>query len=85
MTIPYQLKYMRQKAKEKYEEELRQRDNRNVSYEKLDRSVRTRHSTIPDMTDAYAQVRNSNHTPTEQEIHFRRFTSGSIMDKPKQK
>ena len=85
MTIPFHLQYMREKAKLKQKEELRQQNNRNISYDKLDRSVQTRTSTIPNMTSAYTQVRNSGHTPTEEEIHFRRLTSGRILDKPKRK
>jgi hypothetical protein len=85
MTIPFQLQYMREKAKQENEEELRQKENRSIAYEKFDRSVQTRTSTIPDMSSAYAQVRNSGHTPTEEEIHFRRFTSGSVMDGSKRK
>ena len=85
MTIPFQLQYMREKAKQKREEELRQQKNRSISYEKFDSSVQTKTSTIPDMSSAYTQVRNSGHTPTEEEIHFRRFTSGSLMDSSKRK
>ena len=85
MTIPFQLQYMREKAKQKREEELRQQKNRSISYEKFDSSVQTKTSTIPDMSSAYTQVRNSGHTPTEEEIQFRRFTSGSLMDSSKRK
>jgi len=47
------------------------------------RSTQTKHTTIPDMRSAYQQVREMNYEPTEAEIHYRRYTSGSFIDGPK--
>jgi len=35
------------------------------------------------MRDALAQVRAKNHQPTQQEVEFRRFTSGGFIDNAK--
>ena len=35
---------------------------------------------IVDMRDAYAQVVAKNYQPSQDEIDYRRFTSGSVMD-----
>ena len=44
----------------------------------LDATTRTKtvSSTIPDMRDAYQQVRDFDYQPTQQEIEFRRFVTG---------
>ena len=39
----------------------------------------------PNMKDAYAQVRAKNYQPTQSEIEFRRFTSGTWEDNEKGK
>ena len=39
----------------------------------------------PNMKDAYAQVRAKNYKPTQSEIEFRRFTSGTWEDNEKGK
>jgi hypothetical protein len=38
---------------------------------------------IVDMKDAYAQVVAKNYQPSQQEIEYRRFTSGSYIDNAK--
>lgn len=38
---------------------------------------------IVDMKDAYAQVVAKNYQPSQQEIEYRRFTSGSFIDNAK--
>ena len=40
----------------------------------------TKHSIIPNMTSAYKKVIESNYKPTEEEIHYRRYTSGRPID-----
>ena len=54
-------------------------------YAQLERTTRTRHEPFVDMRDAYAQVRAKNHQPTQQEIEYRRFTSGGFLDNEKGK
>ena len=48
-------------------------------FETLDRTTTTKHNDIPDMRDAYAQVRAKNYQPTQDEIDFRRFTGGGVF------
>ena len=52
-------------------------------YAQLERRTRTRHEPFVDMSDALAQVRASNHKPTQDEIDFRRYTSGGFLDNAK--
>ena len=80
MTIDFQLQYMRQKSLEQKQQDLKHRKGMDFNNHKLDKSVQTRFSTIPNMRDAYSAVRNSGHIPSEGEIHYRRFTSGSYVD-----
>ena len=49
----------------------------------LERSTTTRHDPFVDMSDALAQVRAKNYQPTQQEVEFRRFTSGGFIDNAK--
>jgi len=80
MTVEFQIQYMRQKALERNNNTLKGiNDITHTSNEFITKQT-TRTNPIPDMTDAYAKVRNSNHIPTEGEIHLRRFTSGSYVD-----
>ena len=71
---------------DRMERELRkkQQDIRSRESATLDRTTTTRHTEIPDMRDAYAQVRAKNYQPTQDEIEFRRFTGGGVFhDKAK--
>ena len=52
---------------------------RSREFETLDRTTTTKHNDIPDMRDAYAQVRAKNYQPTQDEIDFRRFTGGGVF------
>ena len=54
-------------------------------YAQLERSTRTRHEPFVDMRDALAQVRAKNYQPTQDEIEYQRFSSGSWVDNPKGK
>ena len=81
-----QIEYMRHIAKQRLDAENKIKAGKQIVNERLDASMTTHHTTIPNMNDAYASVRNSGHTPTPEEIHFRRFTSGSAVDTaPKKK
>jgi len=82
MTIEFHLQYLRQKSLEQNQQELELRKGMDFNNQKLDKSVQTKFSTIPNMRDAYSAVRNSGHIPSEKEIHYRRFTSGSYVDVP---
>ena len=53
-------------------------------YVQLERTTRTRHEPFVDMRDALAQVRAKNYQPTQNEIEFRRFTSGGFLDNAKE-
>ena len=80
MTIEFQLQYMRQKAIDRNNNELKVSNNTTKnSNELIDKST-TKFGSVTNMTDAYQAVRNSNHIPTDGEIHLRRFTSGSYVD-----
>ena len=72
--------YLRLKGQKELDDKMKSQGNRDIINQKLDRSMRTRSTGIPDMRSAYLEVRNSNHKPTPEEIHFRRFTSGSYQD-----
>ena len=63
--------------KEQEQKKLRAERNRK-QMEMLDATTRTKtvSSTIPDMRDAYQQVRDFDYQPTQQEIEFRRFVTG---------
>ncbi|MDB2390796.1 hypothetical protein N9X12_06220 [Alphaproteobacteria bacterium] len=69
--------------KQKRELEKRQQEVRAREFAALEQRTTTRHDRIPDMKDAYAQVVAKNYKPLQQEIEFRRFTSGGFMDNAK--
>ena len=52
-------------------------------FAQLERTTRTRHEPFVDMSDALAQVRASNHKPRQDEIDFRKYTSGGFSDNAK--
>ena len=52
-------------------------------FAQLERTTTNRHDSFVDMRDALAQVRAKNHQPTQQEVEFRRFTSGGFIDNAK--
>ena len=53
-------------------------------FAQLERTTTTRHDPFVDMRDALAQVRAKNYQPTQDEIEFRRFTSGGFLDNAKE-
>jgi hypothetical protein len=71
---------------DKLDRELQQR-RQEVSareFAQLERTTTTRHDPFVDMRDALAQVRAKNYQPTQQEIDYRRFTSGGFLDNAKE-
>jgi hypothetical protein len=68
------------REQERLKQEVRARE-----YAQLDKKTRTQHSQFIDMRDALSQVRAKNHQPTQQEVEFRRFTSGGFIDNAKGK
>ena len=69
--------------KQKRELEKRQQEVRAREFAALEQRTTTRHDRIPDMKDAYAQVVAKNYKPSQDEIEFRRFTGGGVMDNAK--
>jgi len=65
------------------EHQQRQQEVSAREYAQLERTTTTRHDPFVDMRDALAQVRAKNHQPTQQEVEFRRFTSGGFIDNAK--
>ena len=65
------------------EHQQRQQEVSAREYAQLERTTTTRHDPFVDMRDALAQVRANNHQPTQQEVEFRRFTSGGFIDNAK--
>ena len=66
------------REQERLKQEVRARE-----FAQLERTTTTRHDPFVDMRDALAQVRAKNHQPTQQEVEFRRFTSGGFVDNAK--
>ena len=77
---PVEREYMIHKAKMNQKSEDAFKRNAEIINNKVMRSGTTTDRRIPNMRDAYSSVRNSNHQPTEEEINFLRFTSGSFVD-----
>ena len=78
------LKYIHFKHQQKNEEKQRlqqSQDNRNSRVMKPT-GQGLGHGNPPDMRDAMRKVNEFNYTPTEDEIHYRRLTSGTWIDKP---
>ena len=66
------------------EHQQRQQEVSAREYAQLERTTTTRHDPFVDMRDALAQVRAKNYRPTQDEIEFRRFTSGGFLDNAKE-
>ncbi len=71
---------MRHKAQMEIDKKESKNVMRDIANERVLRKSITRSHEIPNMSDAYRKVCESGHTPSEEEIHFRRFTSGSYVD-----
>jgi len=65
------------------EHQQRQQEVSAREYAQLERTTTTRLDPFVDIRDALAQVRAKNHQPTQQEVEFRRFTSGGFIDNAK--
>ena len=81
-TDHYPLEYLVQKDHAERLEEQKVQKSVDASNQRFLNSTRTRLEPIVDMRDAYQAVIDKNHTPTQEEVHFRRFTSGSLVDGP---
>jgi len=66
------------REQERLKQEVRARE-----FAQLERTTTTRHDPFVDMRDALAQVRAKNYEPSQQEVEFRRFTSGGFLDNAK--
>ena len=74
--------HLRQKALETENQKMKSDRVRERSNPMLEQSTTTQVNPIVDM-QSYSKVLNSGYVPSEEEIQFRRFTSGSWVDKPK--
>lgn len=72
--------YSRMKAKEQVELEKKDEENKNIQFQHLKKQTTTNHSSIPDMRSAYQNVKDSGYEPSEEEIHYRRYTGGRPVD-----
>ena len=81
-TDHYPLEYLVQKDHAERLEEQKVQKSVDARNQRFLNSTRTRMEPIVDMRDAYQDVIDKNHTPAEEEVHFRRYTSGSIVDGP---
>ena len=77
------MEYMALKSKQEQEEKKKRQDSRDAENKLLMKRTTTTTNPIPDMTDAYSKGMNSGYTPTEAEIHYRRLTTGRVMDMAK--
>ena len=75
-AVLYQARLAREQERLKQEVSARE-------FAQLERTTTTRYDPFVDMRDALAQVRAKNHQPTQQEVEFRRFTSGEFIDNAK--
>ena len=66
------------------EHQQRQQEVSAREFAQLEHTTTTRHEPFVDMRDALAQVRAKNYQPTQNEIEFRRFTSGGFLDNAKE-
>ena len=72
--------YNRMKSQQELDLKNKQQDNKNIQFQHLSKHTTTNHSSIPNMTSAYRQVMDSGYEPTEEEIHYRRYTGGRPVD-----
>ncbi len=79
------MEYIALKASQKKQEEDKQKNITNQRNEAFIKSYTTVHTKIPDMRSAYQSVRESNYEPSQAEIHYRRITSGRVIDGPRNK
>ena len=75
--------YIQYQDKLDREHQQRQQEVSAREFAQLERTTRTRHEPFVDMSDALAQVRASNHKPRQDEIDFRKYTSGGFSDNAK--
>ena len=78
---------MRQKEREKYAEINRQKTNEQQFNNRLNNrpQIGLGNDYTVDMKDALKKVQNYDYVPTEDEIHYRRMTTGQFIDIPKRR
>ena len=78
------VKYLHLKQQQRLDAEKKVRRGQDAILSKLDNqpSVGLGHGYAVDMTDAMRQVNNFDYRPTEDEVHYRRLTSGQWIDNP---
>ena len=78
------VKYIAHRHQQKVDAEQRQQRVKTELHNKMHNkpSVGLGHGYAVDMTDAMRQVNNFDYRPTEDEIHYRRLTSGQWIDNP---
>ena len=58
---------------------------RTAQWQRLQQQTTTVHTRIPNMTSAYSEVVAKNYEPTLDEIEYRRFSGGGVIDNAKGK
>ena len=76
--------YIRLKHHQKSAEEQKSRRTRDALNRQMDNqpTIGLGHGYAPDMREAMKKVNEFNYQPTEDEIHYRRRTSGQWIDGP---
>ncbi|MBL6864726.1 MAG: hypothetical protein ISQ90_08040 [Rhodospirillales bacterium] len=64
--------YNRMKSQQELDLKNKQQDNKNIQFQHLSKHTTTNHSSIPNMDSGYE--------PTDEEIHYRRYTGGRPVD-----
>ena len=87
MTIDTQMNYIWQKHRERHAERERQKGNKESFNNRLDNkpNIGLGNGYTTDMRQALQKVAEYDYVPTEDEIHYRRFTTGQWVDKPAEK
>lgn len=85
MSITTQMEYMRLKHQQKSEEQAKLLRGKEQLYNRISGGAKIGlgNGYTLDMKDALKQVNDFDYTPTEAEIHYRRYTSGQWTDKSK--
>jgi len=81
MTDHFPLEYLISKSREQKSQNDKNHQSVQMKNQRMIDSQQTKHEKIVDMKSAYQRVIDKNHKPTPEEINYRRFTSGSYVDK----
>jgi hypothetical protein len=79
-TVQY-IRFKQQQRNDEKQKLQQGQDNRNSRVMK-NTGIGLGHGYPPDMKDVIRRVNEFDYQPTEDEIHYRRLTSGSWIDKP---